>query len=106
MQNNIVDENTLGARIKKERSRMHLTQQGLGLRMAIDGACICKWEKNKAVPACRYLQKLAQIFNASEDYLLNGSVSSNQETLSLAGLTPSMKKHVEAIVEALRSTPK
>jgi Predicted transcriptional regulators len=60
-------------RIKEERSRKKLTQEELGQIIGITQQAVGRWEKGIASPDREVLEKLADFFDVSVDYLLGRS---------------------------------
>ena len=56
--------------IASERKRKGLTQTSLGNMIGKDRSTIGRWESNPRVADCGDLEKLADIFDCSVDYLL------------------------------------
>jgi len=61
---------TLGDRIRKLRKKKSLTQDELASLMNVNRATLANWEINRAVPDLFTLQRFADFFNVSTDYLL------------------------------------
>nr|WP_309099101.1 helix-turn-helix domain-containing protein [Fredinandcohnia onubensis] len=64
---------TLGERIKKKRKDLKLTQKELAKLLGIDHTTISKWESNIYEPDTDTLQRLADIFDTTIDYLIGRS---------------------------------
>lgn len=62
---------SLGERIKLKRKEKKLTQKELARILGIDHTTISKWESDTYEPDTKNLNKLAEIFTVSTDYLLN-----------------------------------
>ncbi|MCJ0932964.1 helix-turn-helix domain-containing protein [Virgibacillus halodenitrificans] len=61
---------TIGERISKERKRRNLTQEGLAKRIGISRAALSHYEKDRREPDYETLDKMANFFEVSSDYLL------------------------------------
>lgn len=69
---------TFGERLKELRLENELTQLELAKKLFISKSSICKYEKDNNFPEASLLQKIADYFNVSVDYLLGKSnVKSN-----------------------------
>lgn len=65
--------------IRSERSRIDLTQSGLGKRLGVDASTIGRWEKEGSdIPSGKAVE-MAKIFGCSTDYLFG---LSNERTYS------------------------
>ena len=62
---------TLGEKIKKARIENGLTQEQLADKMMVSRQAITKWESDRGIPDVSNLKVLAQLLNASIDYLLD-----------------------------------
>lgn len=61
---------TFGQRFKEERKRKGLTQEKLATMFFLDKSSISNYEKDKQIPAMPTLEKFADYFGVSVDYLL------------------------------------
>ena len=62
----------LGERLKELRKRERLTQEMVADKLKISRSRYANWENNESSPGYSMLKKLAQIYDVSVDYLLNG----------------------------------
>ncbi|MGN0307114.1 MAG: helix-turn-helix domain-containing protein [Lachnospiraceae bacterium] len=60
----------IGARIKKERLNLKLTQKKLAKQLGISQKTVSSYERGKCIPPIDILKKLAETFNVTTDYLL------------------------------------
>ncbi|WP_036372618.1 helix-turn-helix domain-containing protein [Neomoorella thermoacetica] len=76
---------TLGDKIKQLRKKKDLTQDELASILHVNRATLANWEINRAVPDPATLQRLADFFNVSVDYLLgrtdNPNLSQHRSTI-------------------------
>ena len=72
-------EQTLGARIAKNRKQLGLTQEALAERLGVTAQAVSKWENDQSCPDITTLPKLADIFGVSTDTLLGHSAQSVYE---------------------------
>lgn len=63
----------LGERIRKLRKEFDLTQEELGKKVGVSTSMIGMYETNKRNPGYENLEKIADCFNVSTDYLLGRS---------------------------------
>jgi transcriptional regulator with XRE-family HTH domain len=63
-----------GKRLKKLRDDKDLSQSELGKLTGLHYTQIGRYEKNKSMPSSDILQKLAEIFSVSIDFLIEGTV--------------------------------
>ncbi|WP_346917339.1 helix-turn-helix transcriptional regulator [Clostridium sp.] len=91
--------NTLGIRLKELRKKHGLTQKALADILLIDNSSISKYENDRAIPENELLQRIADFFSVSVDYLLGRSdiSSPKKSTLDDLDLNPKDKKDIEKI---------
>lgn len=87
---------TFAERLKTERKKNNITQTQLAEKLYLDRSSISKYESGKQIPETPTLEKLADFFDVSIDYLLgktdirnyedNSSLNSINENLSTNGL--------------------
>lgn len=68
-----MDPKSLGARLRKLRKEKSITQAELAKTMSLGESTISFYESNKREPDYNTLQKLAQYFGVSTDYLLGNT---------------------------------
>lgn len=71
--NDFNDNMSVGKRIRELRKRMHLTQEGLGLRVPCDTSTISKLETDKKSLDYATAQRLAAIFGVTTEFLYHGN---------------------------------
>jgi len=69
----------LGERLKELRKRERLTQEMVADKLKISRSRYANWENNESSPGYSMLKKLAQIYDVTIDYLLNGEPSKASE---------------------------
>lgn len=62
----------MGARIKRERERLNLSQSELGRDLGLESQSVSKWERGLARPKGETLVKLATKFGRSPQWILTG----------------------------------
>lgn len=70
----------LGQRIKKLRTKAHLTQQELAAIAGIHSSNIGRIEKGQIRPTADVLFKIASYFDIPSDFLLTGELSSTDDS--------------------------
>ena len=73
--------NDLPANIKKHRTEICLTQEGLAGKLGVTFQAVSKWETGGSYPDIQYLPELADIFECSIDELFRGRTDSSEITL-------------------------
>lgn len=71
-------------RIKELRLKHGYTQKQMADYLIVDKSRISKWENDITYPSHDLIEKLANLFNVSVDYLLGYSENSNRDTLPTA----------------------
>ena len=69
----------LGKRIQELRKRIGLTQAQLAGRIEVSHTQLTRYESKNVQPPADVLQRLANIFDVSIDYLVNGNKSEKAE---------------------------
>lgn len=83
----------LGKRIQELRKKNDLTQQELAKRVGISHPQIVRYEKKDVQPPADVLGRMADVFNISIDYLVNGDKSDKvEQTLKDAELIKHFKQ--------------
>lgn len=87
---------TFAERLKAERKKNNINQTQLAEKLYLDRSSISKYESGKQIPETPTLEKLADFFDVSIDYLLgktdirnyedNSSLNSINKNLSTNGL--------------------
>ena len=85
---------TFSKRLKSLRKDKRLTQKQLGELLFIDDTSISKYENEKAMPENELLQRIADFFGVSVDYLLGRDENPNP-TSSPEMLTKKEKLNIE-----------
>jgi transcriptional regulator with XRE-family HTH domain len=83
----------LGKRIQELRKQIGLTQAQLASKIEISHTQLTRYESKNIQPPADVLQRLANIFDVSIDYLVNGSKSDKvEQTLKDAELIKQFKQ--------------
>ena len=94
----------LANRIKHLRLSKNLNQVQLAKKLGVKKQSISNWENDNIVHSVEMLQKLADVFRVSTDYLL-GREDCEKDGMSfidVTGLTPSQVEHVRQIVDDIK----
>lgn len=71
---------TLGYRLKSLRKNMQLTGEEFGAKMNVSKPTVSLWESDKRTPNAEMLQKIANFFDVSVDYLLIGKPNATNDS--------------------------
>lgn len=82
---------TYGHRIAKLREQRKLTQEELSKQLSISRASLSHYEKNRRVPDYETLNKIADFFNVTVDYLIGRTDDP----------TPPENEHIKLFEESL-----
>ncbi len=73
-------KNIVGQRIRKERDRLDISQEELGKMFPVTKQTVSNWENGNRIPDTKTINKLAEIFGVSTDYLLGQDFKRNRST--------------------------
>ena len=76
-----------------------MKQEELGRRLGISKQSISNWENENIMPSVELLERLADCFGVTTDYLLGRD---GRKTLDITGLSPIEATHLLLLVEDLR----
>lgn len=92
--------------IKYLRQSRSLSQVQLADKLGVKKQSISNWENDNIRPSVEMLEKIADFFDVSTDYLLGreekGKGLGGINTLDVTGLSPLQIKHIQLIVEDIR----
>lgn len=93
-------------RIKYLRQTRELTQVQLADKLGVAKQSISNWENDNIMPSVDMLEKIADFFSVSTDYLLGRENRKNTDgsVIDVTGLSPQQIDHVMLIVEDLRNS--
>lgn len=100
---------SLGFRIKELRKEKKITQRELALKLEIDNTTVSKWEADVYEPDANTLNKLADFFDVTTDYLLGRTDNPKgfETNMSFFGgpekYTPDEIEEMEAALERYRA---
>lgn len=69
--------NTMGSRLKALRKKYNYTGEEVGNMLKVSKVAIYNWEKDIRSPSPDVIEKLANIYEVSTDYLITGKESSS-----------------------------
>lgn len=92
-------------RIKCLRQTRELNQVQLAGKLGVAKQSISNWENDNIMPSIEMLEKIADFFAVSTDYLLGRDEKDikDGETIDVTGLSPRQIEHIKLIVEDLRN---
>ncbi|GAA5504207.1 hypothetical protein Dxin01_03976 [Deinococcus xinjiangensis] len=64
---------TLGARLREARDRTGLDQQAAATALNVDRVNLSYWENDRRTPGLAHLQRLAEVYSTTVDYLLGAT---------------------------------
>lgn len=93
-------------RIKYLRQTRELTQVQLADKLGVAKQSISNWENDNIMPSVDMLEKIADFFSVSTDYLLGREKrkSTDGSTIDVTGLSPDQIEHIMLIVDDLRNS--
>lgn len=91
-------------RIKYLRHSRELNQVQLSDKLGVAKQSVSNWENDNIMPSVEMLEKIADFFGVSTDYLLGREEkqTTDGQTIDVTGLTPRQIEHVKLIVEDFR----
>lgn len=92
-------------RVKHLRQFRELNQVQLAEKLGVKKQSISNWENDNIMPSVEMLEKIADYFDVSTDYLLGRDAKETNGTLMLdiTGLTPQQAEHIRLLVDDLRN---
>lgn len=91
-------------RLKYLRQSKEITQVQLAAKLGVKKQSISNWENDNIMPSVEMLEKCANYFRVSTDYLLGRDEmpTDGVQSMDITGLTPQQVAHIYAIVEDFR----
>jgi len=89
----------IGTRLKKLRKDKNLTQAELSLRLSISRSSLSLYEINKREPDCETINKIADFFEVSLDYLYGRSSDSFNSKKKLMNISASLTEKEKKLLE-------
>jgi len=87
---------TLHENIKELRIQCGLNQVEFANKMGVSKQCVSNWENDNVLPSIEMLEKMADFFRVSTDYLLGRE---SKENISVDGLTSNQVAHIRLIIK-------
>ena len=84
----MINKVNFGLRLKQLRERKRLSQIELANILEVSNGSIIKWERNERQPDYETLEKIADFFNTSIDYLLGRSETKDNNNVDFSFSTP------------------
>ena len=75
-------------RLRVVRQKQHLTQKDIAAFLGVDRTTYVKYETGKSKPSFETLQKIADFFSVSTDYLLGRETAPGPDLYSIQGIGP------------------
>ena len=69
----------MGSRIRKEREKLHLSQEQLGDMIGVSKVSICGYEQENRIPSLPVFLDLAEVLKVDTNYLLGHDVTAISE---------------------------
>ncbi len=91
-------------RLKHLRQSKQLNQVQLAEKLGVKKQSVSNWENDNIMPSVEMLEKVADFFRVSTDYLLgrDSKILDGVQSMDVTGLTPQQKDHLCAIIEDFR----
>ena len=89
----------LHEQIRRLRMAHGITQVELAHRLGVSKQSVSNWESNNIQPSIELLEKIADLFGVTTDYLLGREPL---RVLDVSGLTAQQIAHLQVLVEDLR----
>lgn len=93
-----------GERLKYLRQSYDLNQIQLAQKLGVQKQSVSNWENNNIMPSIEMLEKIADYFHISTDYLLGRDDKSIDgiHTIDVTGLTNVQIEHICQLIDDLR----
>ena len=91
----------LHEKIRRLRTAHGITQVELAHRLGVSKQSVSNWESNNIQPSIELLEKIADLFGGTTDYLLGRE---DLQVLDVSGLTAQQVAHLQMLVEDLRGS--
>lgn len=93
----------LNENIKDLRLARGLNQVEFAKRLSVTKQCVSNWENDNVLPSIEMLERIADFFSVSTDYLLGRE---RKLVINAEGLTEEQLTHVQILVDDLRKANK
>ncbi len=88
-----------GERIKELRTSLGFNQVEMAKALSVSKQSISNWENSNILPSIDMLERIADMYSVSTDYLLGRT---DNRTLDVTGLNPKQIRHLQCIINDLR----
>ena len=87
------------------RLSRELNQVQLAEKLGVAKQSVSNWENGNIMPSVEMLEKIADFFDVSTDYLLGRfqKTSNNRYIIDATGLNSQQLKHIQLLIEDLRN---
>lgn len=91
-------------RIKYLRQTKELNQVQLSEKLGVAKQSVSNWENDNIMPSVEMLEKIADFFSVSTDYLLgrDEKTTTDGTMVDLTGLTSRQMEHIKLLIEDFR----
>lgn len=91
-------------RLKSLRQSKEMNQVQLASKLGVKKQSVSNWENDNIMPSVDMLEKIADFFSVSTDYLLGRDAQPTDGILwmDITGLTSCQIEHIQAIVDDFR----
>ena len=89
----------LNENIKALRQQRGLNQVDFASRLCVTKQCVSNWENDNVLPSIEMLEKMADFFGVTTDFLLGRSAG---YPLDANGLSEEQLLHIQLLIEDLR----
>ena len=88
-------KSALNENIRELRLAHGISQVEFAGKLCVTKQCVSNWENDNVLPSIEMLQRIADFFSVSTDYLLGRE---NKKNLNVDGLTDKQVDHLRALV--------
>ena len=91
-------------RLKSLRRAQGISQVQLAEKLGVKKQSVCNWENDNIRPSVEMLEKAADFFGVSTDYLLGrpDKPCGRSSSIDVTGLKPKQVEHIRQIVDDIR----
>ena len=89
----------LAERIRELRVAKGMSQVDLAKKVNISKQSVSNWENDNIQPSIEMLERLANVFCVSTDYMLGRD---DRRYIEVQGLTPAQLAHIQQIIDDIR----
>ena len=88
-----MDQVKIGEFIQKLRKEKNMTQEELAQKIYLNSRSISKWERGQNLPDIENIKKLSEIFNVSQEEIMNGERVKTKREIRKEKIKNFIKKH-------------